>query len=78
MLWFTLELAKTISLPANILERLDAVFLAVWVTAVFTTFLSSYYLTIHYMNQYFNLRNHKIFSGIILPFIVNGTDSQLA
>ncbi|MFX6540539.1 GerAB/ArcD/ProY family transporter, partial [Acinetobacter baumannii] len=36
LLWPTLELAKTTALPANVLERLDAAFLSVWVTAVFT------------------------------------------
>ena len=37
LIWPTLELAKMTSLPGQVLERLDAAFLAVWVTAVFTT-----------------------------------------
>lgn len=69
LLWPTLELAKATSLPANILERLDAAFLAVWVTAVFTTLLSSYFLTIQAINHLFRLRDHKIFSLFILPFV---------
>jgi spore germination protein len=69
LLWPTLELAKTTSLPANILERLDAAFLAVWVTAVFTTLLSSYYLTVQAITQMFRLRTHKMFCYFILPFI---------
>jgi spore germination protein len=69
LLWPTLELAKTTSLPANILERLDAVFLAVWVTAVFTTLLSSYYLTVQAITQMFRMRTHKMFCYFILPFI---------
>jgi spore germination protein len=69
LLWPTLELAKTTSLPANILERLDAAFLAVWVTAVFTTLFSSYYLTVKAMTQMFRLRTHKMFCYFILPFI---------
>lgn len=55
LLWPTLELAKTTTLPGNILERLDAAFLAVWVTAVFTTLFSSYYLTIHLASKLFGL-----------------------
>ncbi|WP_407649410.1 GerAB/ArcD/ProY family transporter [Brevibacillus composti] len=47
LLWPTLELARMTSLPAYILERLDILFLAVWVTAVFTTLFSSYYFTLH-------------------------------
>ncbi|WP_326998677.1 GerAB/ArcD/ProY family transporter [Cohnella kolymensis] len=69
LLWPTLELAKTTSLPANILERLDAAFLAVWVTAVFTTLYSSYFLTIHCMSKLFRLRDHKLFSFFVMPFV---------
>lgn len=69
LLWPTLELAKTTSLPANILERLDAAFLAIWVTAVFTTLFSSYFLTIHSMSKLFRLRDHKLFALFLLPFV---------
>ncbi|MEK3720638.1 GerAB/ArcD/ProY family transporter [Paenibacillus sp. FSL H8-0034] len=69
LLWPTLELAKTTSLPANILERLDAAFLAVWVTAVFTTLFSSFYLTIQSITQIFRLHTHKMLSYFLLPFI---------
>jgi spore germination protein len=68
LLWPTLELAKTTSLPANVLERLDGAFLAVWVTAVFTTLYSMYYVTIRSLSQLFKLRDHKLFSLVILPF----------
>ncbi|CAM3947231.1 spore germination protein [Paenibacillus alkaliterrae] len=69
LLWPTLELAKATSLPANILERLDAAVLAVWVTAVFTTLLSSYFFTIYAITQLFRLADHKMFSFFLLPFV---------
>lgn len=69
LLWPTLELAKVTSLPANILERLDAAFLAIWVTAVFTTLFSTYYFTIHSIRQLFKLKDHKFLAMLILPFI---------
>ncbi|GBG11536.1 germination protein [Paenibacillus agaridevorans] len=69
LLWPTLELAKATSLPANVLERLDAAFLAVWVTAVFTTLLSSYFLTIYAMKQLFGMKEHRTLSFVMLPFI---------
>jgi spore germination protein len=69
LLWPTLELAKTTSLPANVLERLDGAFLAVWVTAVFTSLFAFYYLTIRFLSQMFGLRDHKLFSIIILPYL---------
>jgi len=69
LLWPTLELAKTTTLPGNILERLDAAFLAVWVTAVFTTLFSSYYFTIRAISKLFRLRDHKMLSLFILPYL---------
>jgi spore germination protein len=57
------------SLPANVLERLDAVFLIIWVTAVFTTLLSSYYLTIHAISNVLRLKDHKMFTFFLLPFV---------
>ncbi|MCY9662186.1 endospore germination permease [Paenibacillus chondroitinus] len=69
LVWPTLELAKTTSLPANILERLDGAFLAVWVTAVFTTLLSSYYLAIYFISQLLRLKDHKMFTFFLVPFI---------
>jgi spore germination protein len=69
VLWPTLELAKMTSLPGEVLERLDAAFLAIWVTAVFTTLLSSYYLVIHYISKLFHLRDHKMIALFALPYI---------
>ncbi|MCZ8513020.1 endospore germination permease [Paenibacillus filicis] len=69
LLWPTLELAKTTTLPGNILERLDAAFLAVWVTAVFTTLFSTYYFTVHAMSKMIGLKDHKLFSVFVLPFL---------
>ncbi|RIX49277.1 spore gernimation protein [Paenibacillus nanensis] len=69
LLWPTLELAKGASLPANVLERLDAAFLAVWVTAVFTTLLSSYFLTSVALKQVLHLKEHQVFTFILLPIV---------
>ncbi|MEJ8546425.1 endospore germination permease [Brevibacillus borstelensis] len=69
LIWPTLELARMTSLPANVLERLDILFLAVWVTAVFTTLFSTYYFTIHSLSNLLRLRDHKMFSFFLLPFI---------
>ncbi|MFK7695747.1 endospore germination permease [Paenibacillus sp. HJGM_3] len=69
LLWPTLELAKTTSLPANILERLDAAFLAVWVTAVFTTLFSTYYFMNHALSRLLRLKDHRMFAMMTLPFV---------
>lgn len=69
LMWPTLELAKTTSVPANILERLDAALLAVFVTNVFTALFSCYYFIIRSLTYMFHLRDHKMFVYFILPFI---------
>lgn len=67
--WPTLELARTTAIPGNILQRLDIIFLAVWVLAVFTTLFSSYYFTIHSIKELVQLKDHKMLSYFILPFV---------
>ncbi|WP_160725918.1 GerAB/ArcD/ProY family transporter [Bacillus sp. USDA818B3_A] len=67
--WPTLELARTTALPGNILQRLDVIFLAVWVTAVFTTLFSSYYFTIYSIKQMAKLKDHRVLSFFIMPFV---------
>ncbi len=69
LLWPTLELAKATAIPTNFLERLDAMFIAVWVTAVFTTLLSSYYVTVHEMSKLFRLQDHRMLTLFLLPFV---------
>lgn len=67
LLWPTLELAKTAALPSFFIERLDPVFLAVWVTAVFCAIVSSYYLSIQAFSHLFRLRDHRVFTLTALP-----------
>jgi spore germination protein len=69
LLWPTIELTRITALPGEILQRLDAAFLAVWVTAVYTTIFSSYFLCIYGIKQLFRFRDHKMFSFLLLPFI---------
>ncbi|WP_099352621.1 GerAB/ArcD/ProY family transporter [Fredinandcohnia onubensis] len=69
LLWPTLELARTTSIPGNLLQRLDIVFLSVWVIAVFTTLFSSYMFTVHSISQMAGLRDHKMLSFFILPLV---------
>ncbi|WP_059105705.1 GerAB/ArcD/ProY family transporter [Shouchella shacheensis] len=69
LLWPSLELARATSLPGEFLQRLDVIFLVVWVTAVYTTIYASYMFTAHSLSQLFRLRDHKMFSFCILPLI---------
>ncbi|QQK77958.1 endospore germination permease [Salicibibacter cibarius] len=69
LLWPTLELARTATIPGEFVERLDIFFLVVFVTAVFTTMYATYMFTIYAIKQLFRLRDHKMFSFFILPFV---------
>lgn len=69
LLWPFLELAKTTALPANVLERLDALFLSVWVIAVFTTLLSSYYIAVHCLSELLHLKDHRLLTYALVPLI---------
>ncbi|MCL6516429.1 endospore germination permease [Alicyclobacillus sp.] len=68
-LWPTLELAKTTLLPGEVLERLDAAFLMVWVTAVFTTLYSTYALTARALRDLFRLGDHSLWVTFLLPYV---------
>lgn len=57
--WPTLELVKSINVPGLILERLEAVFLSVWVAAVFTTCGNWYYCAIWSFRQLFGIRKKR-------------------
>lgn len=69
LLWPTLELAKTAAFPTLFFERLDPIFIAVWVTAVFTAILSSYYIALQGLTHLFRFTNHKVLTFILFPFV---------
>jgi spore germination protein len=69
LLWPTLELAKTAALPLLFLERMDPIFLAVWVTAVFTAILASYFVAVKGLAHLFRFHDHRVFALIAIPII---------
>ena len=69
LMWPTLELAKATTIPGNIMERLDAAFIAVWVTAVYTTLVSTYFIVTVGLSQMFYLEDHRAFTFPMLPIL---------
>jgi len=65
--WPTLELVKTTEVPGLVLERMESAFLAVWVTAVFTTLGNYYYATALLLKQILHLKSHRLISLLLLP-----------
>lgn len=66
LLWPTLELARITSLPGNVLERVEALFLAVWVAAVFTTLAGALLVVAIAIARVLRLSDHKI----VVPWLV--------
>ncbi|MBX6350267.1 MAG: endospore germination permease [Clostridia bacterium] len=69
LLWPTLEMAKAATVPGGIIERFDALFLTVWVTAVFTSLYSTYFVSATGLAQALGLREHKPFALLLLPVV---------
>ncbi|AXF56354.1 GerAB/ArcD/ProY family transporter [Salicibibacter kimchii] len=69
LLWPTLEMARTATLPGQFIERLDIFFLVVFVTAVFTTMYALYTFTVYAVQQLFRFSDHKMFTFFMLPIV---------
>ncbi|WP_326938283.1 GerAB/ArcD/ProY family transporter [Alkalihalobacillus alcalophilus] len=67
--WPTLELARSTSLGQTF-QRLDAIFLSVWVIAVFTTIFSTYMFTVQALTQLFRLKDQKMFTFFCCLFFL--------
>ncbi len=58
-----------IQLPFELLERLDILFLIIWILSAFTTILSGYLIVIYNGSQLFHLKSHRVLSYLILPIV---------
>nr|WP_106780362.1 endospore germination permease [Lysinibacillus timonensis] len=68
-LWPMLVLTRMTELPVAILERLDILFLVVWIVSAFTTILSGYLIALELSSQLFKLRSHSVLSYLFLPLV---------
>jgi spore germination protein len=66
--WPTMSLAKTIEFPGSIFERLDSLFVVVWVIAIYTTFVPFFYSACLGLGQLFH-KDDTYFVFAILPLI---------
>jgi len=65
----TLEIARTESIGKGVFERLDALFLVVWVISVYTTLFSSYYLASYFLQSLLSFKDNRVISTVLLPYI---------
>ncbi|GAA0852956.1 endospore germination permease [Bifidobacterium pullorum subsp. gallinarum] len=69
LMWPTLELARATTIPGDTLERLDAIFIIVWVVSVFTSLAASYYISINGAQKVFGSQDHRFISHFFLPIV---------
>lgn len=67
--WPVYVLTRMIQLPFELLERLDILFLIIWIISAFTTILSGYLIVIYNGSQLFHLKSHRVLSYLMLPVV---------
>ena len=69
LLWPTITMIKSIDIPGSFIERWEGIVMALWIVFYFTTFTNIYYLSADIVKDMFNLKDIKISSIIIIPFV---------
>ncbi|RKQ28552.1 GerAB/ArcD/ProY family transporter [Oceanobacillus halophilus] len=69
MYWPLLNLGRMITIPGEVLSRIDAVLLVSWVYGVFTTLLSYYFLVVRGVCGIFRFHHYRVVSLITAPII---------
>lgn len=69
LLYPTLETARSSAVGEGLLERLDAIFIIIWVISVFTTIYTTYYLAAYIMQILFAFKDQRMASTLLLPFM---------
>ncbi|MGU3472913.1 endospore germination permease [Paenibacillus sp. D51F] len=63
----TLETARSASMGAG--QRLDALFLIIWVISIYTTIYATYYFSVHASRDLFRLGDHRMFASFYMPAV---------
>lgn len=66
LVWPTLEVVKVIEIPGGFVERLESIFITIWVMAIFTTISINHFLSSMVLGQLFR-KNQRWFFYSILP-----------
>ncbi|WP_223068156.1 GerAB/ArcD/ProY family transporter [Paenibacillus caui] len=69
MVYPTLELARSSSISVSGLQRVDGIFIIVWVLTVFTTLISTYYISLYLIGRIFDLQDHRMLATFLIPFV---------
>lgn len=65
-----IELAKSIEVPGGFLDRMESIFFVIWITAIFTTTMMAFDVTVLALNSIFPNVNKLVFIFSLAPFIL--------
>jgi spore germination protein len=69
LIYPTLETARSSAIGESLLERLDALFIIIWVISVYTTVYTTYYLAAYTLQYLFALKDLRMASTCLLPVL---------
>lgn len=69
LLWPTITMITSIDIPGAFIERWQGVVMSMWILFYFTTFINYLYIASDVLKSIFNLRDVKISSALLIPFI---------
>jgi len=69
LLWPTISMIRTLYIPGTFIERWEGIVMALWILFYFTTFVNSYFFSSEIVKNVFKLKDIKISSLLIMPFI---------
>ncbi|WP_238655082.1 GerAB/ArcD/ProY family transporter [Paenibacillus piscarius] len=69
LIYPTLEMARSAAFGEGFLERLDALFIIIWVISVFTTIYTTCYISAYLLQKLLRLRDRRMASSALLPVI---------
>ncbi|ETT65290.1 spore germination protein [Paenibacillus sp. FSL R7-277] len=67
LIYPTLEMARSAAFGEGFLERLDAIFIIIWVISVYTTIYTTYYISAYLLHKLLRFRDQRMASTVLLP-----------
>ncbi|MGN8770198.1 GerAB/ArcD/ProY family transporter [Paenibacillus barengoltzii] len=69
LIYPTLEMARSIAVGGDVIERMDALFIIMWVINVYTTMFSTYYITSITFSKLLKFQDHRLVTTLLIPFL---------
>ncbi|MEK5162994.1 endospore germination permease [Paenibacillus sp. FSL R5-0527] len=67
LLYPTLEVARSIELSGQVIERFDAIFIIMWVINIYSTLYSGYYISAYSLSELLRMQDQRSTSTLLIP-----------